>query len=94
MKCFILCCLVLAARDVRLFTIIEKMREEQRHQTTLLTTILSKLGAEAEANDEMPEDISFPISTEGEMKSFEERIKDKYTEKLVVSNQSFLCFEE
>lgn len=74
---------VLIARDVRLFTLLEQIREEQQNQTTILGTILAKLGEGCE--DPMPEDISFPITTEQEMANFEEKMKDKYMQKVVVS---------
>ena len=68
---------------MRLFTLLEQIREQQQNQTTLLTTIRSKLGEGCD--DPMPEDISFPITNEQEMSNFEEKMKDKYIQKVVVS---------
>ena len=78
----------LAARDVRLFTLLEKIRQEQRHPTILLNTLFTRLGNN-EANEQadgLPEGINFPINLNEEMKSFEKKLKDNNAGKLVVSH--------
>ena len=70
---------------MRIFTILEKIKEEQRNQSTLLKTILSKLGEGSCESDPIPEDLHFPITSEAEMGMFEEYLKDKSIQKAVVS---------
>ena len=73
------------AKDVELFTLLEKIRGEQRHHTSMLSAILTKLGGGAIGDEEVPDDISFPIRTKEEMKIFEEKLQEKHLEKPVVS---------
>ena len=81
----------MAARDVLLFTILEKIREEQRHHTTLLNALFARLGNSESSmqEDDIPEGIHFPIMNKEEMKSFEDNLKDSNSEKLVVSQWIF-----
>ena len=75
------------AKDVELFTLLEKIRRggEQRHHTSMLSAILTKLGDGAVGDEEVPDDTSFPIRTKERMKIFEEKLQEKNLEKLIVS---------
>ena len=74
------------AKDVQLFTLLEKIRRgEQRHHTSMLSAILTKLGDGAVGDEEVPDDTSFPIRTKERMKIFEEKLQEKHLEKLIVS---------
>lgn len=69
---------------MRMFTLLEQIKEEQENQTTLLKTVLSRLGQGCEI-DPLPEDISFPITNDLEMSAFEDQMKDKNVQKALVS---------
>ena len=71
-----------------MFTLLEQIKEQQQNHTTLLTTILSRLGQGGEI-DPLPAYISFPITTDLEMRGLKDKIKDKNVQKAVVS----CCFE-
>ena len=73
-------------------SILEKVRDEQRHHTTLLNAILNRDGNNGtnEQEDGVPEGINFPIDSKEEMKSFQEKLKENNTDKLVVSLIFFL----
>lgn len=80
-----------AAMDIQLFTAIESVREEQRHQNQMLSTILMKLG-EGVVDEEMPDGIHFPLKTIEEMASFEEKLRNTNVEKLIVSDLEVIWF--
>ena len=50
----------------------------------MLSTIVTKLG-DGLLDDEMPNDISFPIKNLAEMTAFEEKLQDVGVQKLIVS---------
>ena len=60
----------LAVKDVQIFTLLEKIRQEQKHQSTMLSSILAKLGG-VENNSEIQEETSFPIRDVEELNAFE-----------------------
>lgn len=79
-------------RDMRMFTILEKMRAEQDNQATMLQShgvmmqhILKLLGGGPNEST-LPEGIEFPILNVNDLLSLDSKLGDKATEKLVVSS--------
>ena len=81
------------ARDVRMFTLLEKILGEQRDQRRILNLIREKLeDVTEEGTGGVPEGVDFPLKSMEDLTKLEELLNDKSTFTSVVSKKYFsLC---
>lgn len=59
-----------------MLTLLENLKHQMNQQSAVINLLMSRLNAEREPPSEMPDDISFPLSSQAEVDCFEEWLND------------------